>query len=157
MTIQKTKKHTIDFIFPLAVLFVFAVSAFAVLLLSAHIYAEQTTRTEINYQSNTPLSYIREKIRQNDQNGALSMGNIDGQDCLVLKNDDTITYIYAYEGTLKELFIRDGVKAHAKDGKDILDIRDFQIQELNTGLFRISCKTTDGAEQSVILSERSAS
>ena len=76
MSIQKGRQHTIDFIFPLAVLFVFAVSAFTVLLLSAHVYADQTARTQSDYQAATPLSYIREKVRQNDQSGALSIGLI---------------------------------------------------------------------------------
>ena len=157
MAIRKNRRHTIDFIFPLAVLFVFAVSAFTVLLLSAHIYADQTARTQSDYQTSTPLSYIREKVRQNDQHGSLSAGTIDGQNCLILQSDDTYTYIYAYKGTLKELYRRDGVESHAKDGKDILEIKDFQVQELSSGLFRISCQSSDGATQSVILSERSAS
>ena len=155
MAIRKERKHTIDFIFPLAVLFVFAVSAFTVLLLSAHVYADQTARTQSDYQAATPLSYIREKVRQNDQNRAISVGTLDGVDCLILQSEDTYTYIYAYEGTLKELYIRDGVEAHTKDGKDILEIKDFQIQELSDGLLSISCQSSDGTEQSVILSERS--
>lgn len=156
MAIRKDRKHTIDFLFPLAVLFVFAVSAFTVLLLSAHVYADQTARTQSDYQAATPLSYIREKVRQNDQNGALSIGEIDGETCLILRDDDTYTYIYAYEDNLKELYIREGVDAHAKDGKDILEIKDFQVQELSGGLFRVSCQASDGTKQSVILSERSA-
>lgn len=156
MAIRKDRKHTIDFLFPLAVLFVFAVSAFTVLLLSAHVYADQTARTQSDYQAATPLSYIREKVRQNDQNGALSIGEIDGETCLILRDDDTYTYIYAHEGNLKELYIREGVDAHAKDGKDILEIKDFQVQELSGGLFRVSCQASDGTKQSVILSERSA-
>lgn len=157
MSMQKDQQHTIDFIFPLAVLFVFAVSAFTVLLLSAHVYADQTARTQSDYQAATPLSYIREKVRQNDQNGTLSIGSIDGETALVLQVDDTCTYIYSYEGYLKELYIRKDVDARAKDGKNILEIKDFQIQELSGGLFRVSCQTSDGTEQSVILSERSAS
>lgn len=157
MAIRKNRKHTIDFIFPLAVLFVFAVSAFAVLLLSAHTYAGQTARTEANYASATPLSYIREKVRQNDQNGTLCAGTIDGQTCLIMKSNGNTTYIYAYDGMLKELYVRDDVEAHAKDGKDILEIEGFQVQELNDGLFRISCQSAGKAEHSVILSERSAS
>lgn len=156
MAIRKDQKHTIDFLFPLAVLFVFAVSAFTVLLLSAHVYADQTARTQSDYQAATPLSYIREKVRQNDQNGSLSIGEIDGETCLILRDDDTYTYIYAHKGNLKELYIREGVDAHAKDGKDILEIKDFQVQELSGGLFRVSCQASDGTKQSVILSERSA-
>ena len=82
---------------------------------------------------------------------------IDGQTSLILQTEDTYTYIYSYEGYLKELYIRKDVDAHAEDGKNILEIKDFQIQELSGGLFRISCQTSDGTEQSVILSERSAS
>ena len=106
MSIQKGRQHTIDFIFPLAVLFVFTVSAFTVLLLSAHVYADQTARTQSDYQAATPLSYIREKVRQNDQSGALSIGSLDGQTSLILQAEDTYTYIYSYEGYLKELYIR---------------------------------------------------
>ena len=157
MSMQKDRQHTIDFIFPLAVFFVFAVSAFTVLLLSAHVYADQTARTQSDCQAATPLSYIREKVRQNDQNGTLSIGSIDGGTALILQVDDTCTYIYSYEGYLKELYIRKDVDARAKDGKNILEIKDFQIQELSGGLFRVSCQTSDGTEQSVILSERSAS
>ena len=157
MSMPKDRQHTIDFIFPLAVLFVFAVSAFTVLLLSAHVYADQTARTQSDYQAATPLSYIREKVRQNDQNGTLSIGSIDGGTALILQVDDTCTYIYSYEGYLKELYIRKDVDARAKDGKNILEIKDFQIQDLSGGLFRVSCQTSDGTEQSVILSERSAS
>lgn len=157
MSMQKDRQHTIDFIFPLAVLFVFAVSAFTVLLLSAHVYADQTACTQSDYQTATPLSYIREKVRQNDQNGTLSIGSIDGGTALILQVDDTCTYIYSYEGYLKELYIRKDVDARAKDGKNILEIKGFQIQELSGGLFRVSCQTSDGTEQSVILSERSAS
>lgn len=91
------------------------------------------------------------------QSGALSIGSLDGQTSLILQAEDTYTYIYSYEGYLKELYIRKDVDAHAKDGKNILEIKDFQIQELSGGLFRISCQTSDGTEQSVILSERSAS
>ena len=144
MSMQKDRQHTIDFIFPLAVLFVFAVSAFTVLLLSAHVYADQTARTQSDYEAATPLSYIREKVRQNDQNGTLSIGSIDGGTALILQVDDTCTYIYSYEGYLKELYIRKDVDARAKDGKNILEIKDFQIQELSGGLFRVSCQTSAG-------------
>ena len=89
MSMQKDRQHTIDFIFPLAVLFVFAVSAFTVLLLSAHVYADQTARTQSDYQAATPLSYIREKVRQNDQNGTLSIGSIDGGTALILQVSST--------------------------------------------------------------------
>ena len=42
MRFRSQNRHVIDFIFPLAVFFVFAASSFAVLVLSANIYNTQT-------------------------------------------------------------------------------------------------------------------
>lgn len=163
MKIRRDTRHTIDFIFPLAVLFVFAVSAFAVLVLSAHVYASQTAASETAYASQTPLSYVREKIRQNDAAESISVGELDGVNCLVLTAGGTdedaqigyTTYIYAYEGMLKELTIRDGVDAEASAGRDILAVSDFTVEETADGLFCISCENSDGEETSMVLSERS--
>ena len=56
MRFERSRKHMIDFIFPLTLLLVFAVSALIVLLLSARIYAAQTEQADKNYQTTTPLS-----------------------------------------------------------------------------------------------------
>ena len=49
MRFERSRKHMIDFIFPLTLLLVFAVSALIVLLLSARIYAAQTEQADKNY------------------------------------------------------------------------------------------------------------
>lgn len=64
MRFERSRKHMIDFIFPLTLLLVFAVSALIVLLLSARIYAAQTEQADKNYQTTTPLSYITENFAQ---------------------------------------------------------------------------------------------
>lgn len=46
MRFERSRKHMIDFIFPLTLLLVFAVSALIVLLLSARIYAAQTEQAD---------------------------------------------------------------------------------------------------------------
>ena len=49
MRFERSRKHMIDFIFPLTLLLVFAVSALIVLLLSARIYAAQTEQADKNH------------------------------------------------------------------------------------------------------------
>lgn len=66
MRFHRNRSHVIDLIFPLAVLFVFAASSLVVLILSVHIYTGQTEQAEAHYRTDTPLSYVEEKIRQND-------------------------------------------------------------------------------------------
>ena len=107
MRFQRQKNHVIDLLFPLAVLFVFAISSFLVLVLSAHIYSSQTQEMNTGYTVHTSLAYVAEKIRQNDSDGGISAGTFQGQECLVLKGGSGdiryTTYIYSYKGKLKEL------------------------------------------------------
>lgn len=166
MKFYRDPHHTIDFIFPLAVFFVFAVSAFAVLVLSAHAYASQTARSNSSYGSQMPLSYVREKLRQNDGAESLSVGELDGADCLILKTASSevsgdagrcgyLTYIYASDGMLKELIIREDVTAQADAGREILPVSSFTAEETADGLFFITCQTEDEETQSMTFAERS--
>ena len=159
MRFHRNRSHVIDLIFPLAVLFVFAASSLVVLILSVHIYTGQTEQAEAHYRTDTPLSYVEEKIRQNDSDGGISAGTFQGQECLVLKGGSGdiryTTYIYSYKGKLKELTLRDGTDASPSDGKDILAVADFSVSEIKPGLFRFTSTDTDGTTASVTISERS--
>ena len=159
MRFHRNRSHVIDRIFPLAVLFVFAASSLVVLILSVHIYTGQTEQAEAHYRTDTPLSYIEEKIRQNDSDGGISAGTFQGQECLVLKGGSGdiryTTYIYSYKGKLKELSLRDATDASLSDGKDILAVADFSVSEIRPGLFRFTSTDTDGTTASVTISERS--
>lgn len=159
MRFRRSDRHAIDFIFPLAVLFVFAASALLVLILSAHIYAGQTERASSNYQNYTPLAYITEKIRQNDTAGSISVQEVDGTTCLALKgNSDEIsytTYLYVSDGWLKELLIRDDTKISLSAGKNIIEAKELAIKELKSQVYQITITTEDGTSDSRIFTERS--
>ena len=161
MRFHRNRSHVIDLIFPLAVLFVFAASSLVVLILSVHIYTGQTEQSESHYRTDTPLSYVEEKIRQNDVAGSITVMTLDGTECLALKNSsdgiDSTTYLYVSDGWLKELFVRDDTDVSLNAGKNIIEVSDFKVAELNNGLYRITITDTDGVTNSRILSERSHS
>ncbi|MCI8639126.1 MAG: DUF4860 domain-containing protein [Coprococcus sp.] len=159
MKFRSEQKHVIDFIFPIAVFFVFAASSLAVLILAANIYRSQTEEAGENYVARTSLSYVNEKIRQNDFDGGISIRTKEGQDCLALSsvNDGVTytTYIYEYEGMLMELFVRDDVEVTLRDGKNIMEVQDFFMEETSDGLFRFTAVDFKGNETTLIASERS--
>lgn len=159
MRLQTKHKHMIDFLFPVALFFVFALSSLTVVLLAACIYQSTTEDSALNDTARTSLSYIAEKIHQNDTKGMVSLGTFDGCDALVLQqtyNDENYyTYIYAYENELKELFIKDGANATASDGKVILQVKDFSIEQVNDRLFKFQCVDKDDRTASVIVGLRS--
>lgn len=159
MRFQTRSRHVIDFIFPIALFFVFAASSLVVLILAADIYASTTNQFQVNDKNRTTLSYISEKIRQNDTEGALSIQTIEGTDCLALSVDYSgtpcTTYIYAYEGMLKELFIQDGVSVSLRSGKDIMEITSLTIEPLGEQLYQFTTVDETGTASSMIAAERS--
>lgn len=160
MKYRTKQKHMIDLIFPVALFFVFALCALTVLLLSARIYQSTTENSSRNYTAGTGLSYISEKIHQNDIDGGIQIGKFDGHDALILTQTDQgvsySTYIYAYKNELKELFLKEDTLAAPSAGTTILEIEDFSMEQLSDSLFRFRC--TDQKEQtaSIVVSIRSS-
>ena len=102
-------KHVIDLIFPLSLFFVFISSCVIVLILSFHVYKETLDLEQVNYESRTALSYIVQKIHQNDTSKAISLCQKEKSDVLVIKNQNYVTYIYEDDGYLKELFVQENI------------------------------------------------
>ncbi len=159
MKYDTSNRHMIDLIFPIAVFFVFAASSLAVFMLSARLYRVQTETADNNYMTRTSLAYVNEKIRQNDQNGSIFIRTIEENQCLALESTiDGIpytTYIYAADGMLKELFIRNDAPLHLKDGRNIMEVHDFTMEEIGANLFRFTSADKNGSVSVLIASERS--
>jgi hypothetical protein len=146
----------IDFLFPVALFFVFTVSALAILLLAANIYQSTTEHSARNYTAGTSLSYISEKIRQNNEAGAISLGELDGCEALIIRSEyeqaTYYTYIYVYDRELKELFAREDTAASPSLGRSILSVEDFSMEQVNDGLFLFTCTDTEGQTASTLVS-----
>lgn len=156
---RDNKKHMIDFIFPMVLFFVFALCALAVLLLSAGIYESTTENSSRAYNGQTGLSYISEKIHQNDVHGGVRIGSLDGQEALILTqthdNVEYSTYIYTYENELKELFLKENATADLNAGTTILEIQDFHMEQLGPHLFQFSCTDGSGEKNEMTVATRS--
>lgn len=159
MRVQTHNRHVIHMLFPISLLFVFAISSFIVLMLAADLYASTTDRFLSNDESRTALSYLTEKIRQNDTGGGLGIAELDGRQCLSLSAEYNgtvyVDYIYEYDGMLKELFVQEGIDVPLKNGSDIIEISSFAVDELDTDMYRFTVVDSEGLETSMIIAERS--
>ena len=149
----------IDFLFPVALFFVFAVSALTVILLATNIYRSATEHSSLNYTAGTSLSYISEKIHQSDENGSVSLGTFDGLDALILDQEydgaSYFTYIYTDEHELKELFVKEGVQADASRGRPILQVKSFEMEAVSDHTFRFTCTDDAGQNAASVVTARS--
>lgn len=159
MKIKTSNRHMIDIVFPLALFFVFAASALIVLILAADLYGSSADRLQVNDEGRTALSYVSEKVRQSDTGGSMKVAEVDGIPCFVLSaeynNTEYATYIYEYDGMLKELFIRSNAQVSLKDGMDIIEIRSFSVNKKGENLYQFAAVNSQGTESSLLISERS--
>ena len=77
--------------------------------------------------------------------------------CQTYSEQTYMTYLYEYDGYLRELFIQDGVDAKASDGRRILASGSFSFEESQEGLFHLYCTNKDGSISDTYVSIKSTS
>ncbi len=143
MKTNTSKSHRIDTLFPITLFLVLTLFALMVIVLAAKIYENTTENSHRNHQSRIALSYISEKIHQADEECIISINQFDTQDALTFKQtydgSNYSTYIYYYSGSLRELFVKEGVDISLSDGKVILELQEFSMVEADENLLYFSC------------------
>lgn len=159
MKFMKTKTHMIDFIFPVALLFIFAVSALVVTLFATNVYQGTVENSTRNDTARTSLAYITEKVHANDEKGGVKIGTFDGCDAVVMTDEidgeKYTTYIYVHDGQLKELFAKSDAEFAAENGTSIMDVKSFEMEKKSDNLLRFSCTDDEGETAETIVGIRS--
>lgn len=151
--------HTVDLLFVLTLFAVFAISALLVLLLGIKVYHGTTADMNTNYTTRTALTYVTEKVRQNDTSGCISVSRESCGDVLRLRtaynNTAYITYIYEFNGSLCELFTKEEQDFDPASGSELMEISDFTARTDAEGLLYISVTGTDSVSADTWISYRS--
>ncbi len=123
------------------------VAAFAAAMLltlssGARVYRQVDQSAESQYGERAAMSYVAAKLRANDLAGAVALGQIDGCQALVLTRTldgaDYSTYIYCFDGSLRELLCPAGEKHSAGEGEQVLEL-DSLTFTLDNGLLTAEC------------------
>jgi hypothetical protein len=148
--------HKIDTIFVLALFTIFAATTFIVVLIGARQYQVTADNMDYNYQVRTVSSYLEEKVRQNDTLGQIAIGSISGTEALVLSStegENTYhTYIYCYDGYLRELLIMEGASVGPESGQKIMELSDFSVSNVSANLLKVTFTNEEGTAFPVYLS-----
>ncbi len=151
------KKHMVDFLFPAALFFVFALCALAVILFAARVYKKTVDSSNASFGADMACAYITERVHQNDE-GRISLGEVEGKKAMVFETELSgsiyRTYIYEDGGFLKELFARDGAPLSAASGDMIMEIQNLEIEEIKTDLYKVTCTDNESREQTAIVGVR---
>ncbi|MDR0425239.1 MAG: DUF4860 domain-containing protein [Clostridiales Family XIII bacterium] len=137
---------------------IFVLLATGVLTLGVSVYNNTTVSASENYTHRTALSYIANQVRRGDTAGGIEVRSLDGVDALALRSEiggtGYITYLYCYDGQLRELFTEEGVEQELASGTVVMPLAELGFS-LDGG--NIDVTATDGAgnARSLILSPRS--
>ena len=153
-------RHTVDMLFVIALLFLFAMGALMLIALGSSIYKRSVTTLSENYDRRTAYAYITEKLRQYDVEGNINTDIFNKSGALRIDTTigavDYVTYLYEYEGALMELFSRADVNnLLPESGQKIMDINDLVITKKGDGILVISITLTDGEDLTFIAAKRS--
>ncbi len=147
MNIRRAGKHTVDILFILALFGAFIVSALLIVVLGARVYQDTVDHASRSFATRTSLAYVTEKIRQHDESNSVSVTEIEGQEVLrlaqVYENTSYYTYLYSYDGYLKELTVDDSYQPALSQGQNIIQIRDFNINPVSDSLYSFQITDTN--------------
>ena len=134
LELKKTPEHTIDRVFLLALLALFAATAFLVVSIGAKQYHSIADSMTANYETRTVSSYLEEKM------------NAFPAIALSETVNDTIytTYIYCYDGYLREITVSDGTTVLPGDGQKIIETKALAIDMVSSNLYCFTITDTTG-------------
>lgn len=125
------KKHSINLVFTLALLGIFALSALFVAVLGAQVYGRTADQMNDNYNTRISLVYITEKIRQCPGKD-IDIKEVEDSQALVLTQKidgkEYESWIFTSDGKLREVMVPKGEKVNASDGQDIMEINNFSLE-----------------------------
>ena len=159
MNIRQEKNHIVDVLFVLALFVVFTLSALVLVILGANVYRQTVRYMDENYTARTDYSYLKEKVRQNDIYDSISIGELEGTTALVLTREigdtDYATYLYLHDGSLRELFMRQGSDIGSDPlsaGKEIMPLQDWVLTSAGEHLLHIDLTLEDGTRKELYIS-----
>ncbi len=114
-----------NLLFTMLLFLVFVLCALFTVLFGGRVYENISVRMEENYTGSVALNYIANKVRQGDRAGEIDVVEVDGTQVLELTQTvgdfHYYTWIYYQDGSIRELFTREGTGLGLADGLEIIE------------------------------------
>ena len=131
----KPKTHSIDSLFAFLLLLTFSLFTLILAGMGSTIYQNGATYLDENYTSRTAVAYVSEKVRQHDQSESIFMTSVGDLPALgfrdIIDEQSFLTYVYFYDGALRELFIQEDRSPEADMGTRIVELSDLSIEPVS--------------------------
>lgn len=127
---MKERNSPITEVLALLNLTVFALCVLLVLLAGARIYRNLVDRGQEVYEQRTALQYLTTRVHQAQ---TVEIGDLEGCEALILKEtlegETYTTYVYCYDGWLRELYAVAGAKLPPQAGEALLKGENLELKQ----------------------------
>ena len=151
------RHHSMPGIFVFVLLGLFAALSTLMVLLGAQMYRSTVEHAGFSSQHRILSSYVRGMVRAQDAENAVSVAEEAGIATLQLREnfegETYVTYLYPYEGSLRELYTEESNGFRPDWGEIICPVGDF-MPVLENGLLTVSMSDQNGTDASVIVALR---
>ena len=152
---KRQSGHTVDVLFVITLFLVFAVSVVMLTGTGASVYRNIVDSMTENYDSRTSFTYVINKIHQNDRENAVSLGEYEGCDAVMISeevnNVNYCTYLYFFDGYMREIFTRYGSEFDPGLGTPLFPLKGFKAESLSESLYRFDITTPNGDNESLFV------
>ena len=154
--LNRNNSRAIDTFFILALLALFAITSFFVIIIGARQYHSIANQMTVNYETRTASSYLVEKFNQNDVEGSVVVTDVEGIPAVALtqtiREQEYTTYIYAYDGYLREVTVSADTAITPSSGQKIVEATALDIKACSNHLFCFTLTDTYGNSCPVYIS-----
>ena len=125
---------------------IFAVAMFMTLASGALVYKDISNVMEEQYTVRTAVSYLTTRVRQGNAVGSIELGEFDGCEALIIYDSlgDYATYIYCWNGYIREIYCPVGAPMAVTDGDTIIPADEVSFA-MENDLLLIDCVTDGGS------------
>ena len=151
------KNHSINMMFTILLLGIFALTAIFVAVMGANVYANSAEKLQANFDTRTSLIYLSEKIRTNPSDD-YDVREVNGNTALVLTEHvgDFVfeSWIFVSNERLSEITIMQGDMVIPGTAQQIMDLKSLDAQKRDGGI-EITVVTIAGDTNTTFISGRS--
>lgn len=125
--------QTLSVLFTMLLFLVFIMCALFTVLAGSQVYENISSRMDQTYTGSVALQYVANKVRQGDTDGTVKVKLIEDHPVLeirqTIEGGDYVTWIYYYNGSIRELFTSEDSGLELADGLEILECDGMELEQ----------------------------